>query len=312
VTRSAPTLVVLAAGLATRYDGLKQLQPVGPSGEALMDYGVFDALRAGFARILLVVRRELEPAFRHHVEHRFGGEVPVAYAFQELKGVPPGFRVPPNRVKPWGTGHAVLAAAPQVDGPFAVSNADDFYGAASYRTLAERLTAPSPGGAPFLYLVGYRLDETLSAAGGVSRAVCQPGADGLLRSLVEVRAIRHTRDGIAGITAEGSPLTLTGQEMVSMNLWGGTPTIFPALRSQFAGFLLSRGGDPDAEFLLSTAVNREMAEGHLRLAVLPATDRWFGMTFTDDKEHVMARLRALVNQGAYPDDLAAWFRRNRR
>ncbi len=299
---------MLAAGLATRYAGVKQLEPVGPSGEALLDYGVFDAVRAGFARVVLVIRRELEQAFRKHVERSFGGGITITYAFQELDRVPSGTQVPAGRTKPWGTGHAVLAAAEHVDGPFAVSNADDFYGASSYSLLAEQLAKPLPGEPPALYVMGYRLDETLSAAGGVSRAICELVDDGLVRSVVEVRQIIRAKDGVVGVTAAGEPVTLTGREPVSMNLWGGSPAIFPTLESQFAGFLATLGDDPDAEFLLSTAVNEQISGGRARLAVVPARDRWFGMTFTEDREHVMARLRELVSQGAYPEDLGAWFR----
>lgn len=275
-------LVILAAGVGSRFGGAKQLSPVGPSGETLLDYAIFDAKRAGFTRAVLVIRAELRERLRAHIAHVGGAALPVDYVEQRLDE---------GRAKPWGTGHAVLTARDAVDGPFAVCNADDYYGPGAYRLLAEHLKGERSRGV--YALVGYRLDATLSEHGGVARAVASCGSDGLLTRLVEVRDVRRLDGALRGTTAAGDQLEFTGEEQTSMNLWGFTPDVFAALEEQFAAFLASPRA-PEAEFLLSTALDAQVRSGRARLRVLPARDRWLGMTFAADVPAVRAALAALV------------------
>ena len=287
-----PALVILAAGVGSRFGGPKQLSPIGPCGETLLDYAIYDALRAGFSRAVLVIRKELAAPLREHVSAVTGGAVPVDYVEQ---------RVPEGRAKPWGTAHAVLAARDALEGPFGVCNADDFYGPSAYRLLAEHLTGRTAP--PEHALVGYRLDQTLSEHGGVARAVAACGPDGLLVRLVEVRDVIGGRGlGIRGSTAANEQLEFTGSEQVSMNLWGFTREVFAALEEQFAAFLAAHRA-PDAEFLLSTALDEQVTAGRARLRVLTAPDRWLGMTFAADVPAVRAAIGALVRAGTYPADL---------
>jgi NDP-sugar pyrophosphorylase family protein len=279
---SAPALVILAAGLGSRFGGPKQLSPVGPSGETLLDYAIYDAMRAGFTRAVLVIRPELRDPLRAHVARVTGDALPVDYVEQ---------RIDAGRVKPWGTGHAVLTARAAVAGPFAVCNADDYYGPGAYRLLAEHLKGEGSQGVHAL--VGYRLDGTLSEHGGVARAVASCGPDGLLTRLVEVRDVRRVGGRLRGVTATEEPREFTGGEQTSMNLWGFAPDVFAALEEQFAAFLASQRA-PEAEFLLSTALDEQVRSGRARLRVLPAPDRWLGVTFAADVPAVRTALAALV------------------
>jgi hypothetical protein len=291
----APALVILAAGVGSRFGGPKQLSPVGPSGETLLDYAVYDAMRAGFTRAVLVIRKELSELLRAHVIDVTGGAVPFEFVEQP---------VPEGRAKPWGTAHAVLAARNAIDGPFAVCNADDYYGPGAYRLLAEHLTrAPVSEYA----LVGYRLDETLSEHGGVARAVASCGPDGLLTRLVEMRDVHRVNGTLRGVTTTGEPRTFSGGEHTSMNLWGFTPEVFSVLGDQLAAFLSTAARAPDAEFLLSTALDQQLTAGSARLRVLSAPQRWSGVTFAADVPAVRAQLAALVRAGTYPADLRAAF-----
>jgi len=298
------SLVVMAAGLARRFGSPKQLVAVGPSGEALVDYAVYDAARAGFDRVVVVVRRELADALRDHAEEWFPPAVDTVFVEQRLDALPAGIALPAGRVKPWGTGQAVLAAGPALDGPFAVCNADDFYGAAAFRALARHLSSPGDAHA----LVGYRLDRTLSPHGGVARAVCECASDGTLRRIVEVTDLRFSDGRVVGRVEEGAR-TFSGAAVVSMNLWGFRPTMLSELAGQFTAFLSARAADPDAEFLLSTAVNGQVAAGRARLQVLATSERWLGLTFAADLAAARAALAGLVRDGAYPEDLRTGFAR---
>jgi len=298
----APALVILAAGVGSRFGGPKQLSPVGPSGETLLDYAIYDAMRAGFTRAVLIIREELRAPLRDHVARVIGAALPVDYVEQP---------VPEGRGKPWGTAHAVLAARDVVgEAPFAVCNADDYYGPGGYQLLARHLAADT-GAPPVHAFVGYRLDETLSDHGGVARAVATTGPDGLVARLVEVKDVRRVDGGLRGVAAGAEQSEFTGAESVSMNLWGFTPHVLPVLEEQFTAFLDAprRAGGPDAEFLLSTALGEQVATGRSRLRVLPARDRWLGMTFAADVEAVRAALADLVRAGTYPADLRAAFTR---
>jgi hypothetical protein len=289
----------LAAGLGTRYGGLKQLAPIGPRGEALLDYGVYDAARAGFRRAVIVIRQEVEELFRRHVADVIGTGIEVVFAHQALEPAVPG------RTKPWGTGHAVLAAAWGIRGPFAVMNADDYYGAGAFRLLFDHLASAADHA-----LVGYTLRETTSAHGGVSRAIAELDARGYLSRLTEVADIARRGAVYSGRTIAGETVTLDGSELVSMNLWGFTPAQLPALERQFARFLEARGTDPQAEFLLSEAVGAQVRAGDARVRVLPAAgSQWFGMTYSADDERVRDRIASLVNAGQYPTNLKAGLER---
>jgi hypothetical protein len=293
------SLVILAAGMSTRYGRLKQLEPVGPSGETLLDYGIFDARRAGFDRVVLVIRREIEEPIRAHLAHRWPG-VPAALTFQDLERGDGG-AVPVGRTKPWGTAHAILAASGAVDGAFAVSNADDFYGRAGYAALAAHLGGTSGEQA----LVGYRLEETLSAHGGVSRGICEADRTGLLRRITEVHDLRPAGALVRGRAPDGGERDYPADAVTSMNLWGFTPAIFPALRDGFAAFLAAHGTDPKAEYPISTAVGDLVTEGRIRLRVLPVGAGWMGVTFPADHATVADGLRGHAADGRYPSPLSA-------
>jgi hypothetical protein len=301
-----PVLVILAAGLANRYGGMKQLEPVGPCGEALLDYSIYDAVRAGFGSVVLVVGPELETRFRRHLADTVGDAVPVGYVSQELDDLPDGRKLSAGRQKPWGTGHAVLAARRAVSGPFAVCNADDFYGASSYGQLAAHLVRLERCESTHV-LVGYPLHETLSPFGGVSRCVVLRDEVGYVVQLTEVEGIRRVGGRISGTTVQGERVDLTGDELVSMNLWGSTPQVFIELERQFSVFLEDCVSDPAAEFLLVTGLNEQMEAGVSRIAALEASDKWFGMTFPEDRERVREAMADLVGQGIYPNDLREGF-----
>jgi NDP-sugar pyrophosphorylase family protein len=298
---SHPTLVVLAAGLSTRYGGSKQLEPVGPDGEALLDYAVFDALSAGFGEVVLVVSASNEADLVRRFRDRFGIAVPLRTVVQGTGPLASGLR-PPSRVKPWGTGHAVLCLEGRISGPFAVANADDFYGRSAFRALVSHLTDPERAGEQCV--VGYRVDATLSDHGGVSRAVLESDDESRLVSIEEVLGLERAGDGtIFGQTAEGASRVLTGDERVSMNLWGLTPDLFGLLDERFGVFLTRHGEDPRAEFYLSDAVGALVVSGQLTARVTETDERWLGMTFPEDRGSVRAGIRSLVEAGEYPPSL---------
>jgi UTP-glucose-1-phosphate uridylyltransferase len=284
----APTLLVLAAGMGSRYGGLKQIDPVGPSGETVLDYAVFDAVRAGFTRVVFVVRREFEEAFRSAVTAKYSGRIPVDFVYQSVDDLPPGFDVPAGREKPWGTGHAVWCARAAVAGPFAVINADDFYGASSYAGLAAFLATAD---AARFAMVGFRLANTLSENGTVSRGVCRVSG-GRLSSITEEKAIAPAD--------VGAGRRFSGEEIVSMNFWGFTPAIFEGLDAALRAFLAKTGSDPAAEFYLPAAVSGIIATAGATVDVIPSADAWFGITYREDRARVAAAIQALVASGAYP------------
>lgn len=293
-------LVILAAGMGSRFGGLKQVQPVGPHGELIIEYSVHDALRAGFDRVVLVIRREIETEFRASIGRRLESRVDVEYVFQELDALPtPGAarNLAPGRTKPFGTGHAVWVAREAVKRPFAVINADDFYGASGYAALARHF-AKSPGYA----LVGYPLRQTLSEHGTVSRGLCAT-TEGRLRSITEVTKIEKAPSGARYTDADGAVRTLTGDEIVSMNFWGFTPAVFPQLEELLVKFLAERGADPKAEFYLPTAISRLNETGAADVALLHSEDSWFGITYRQDLPAAQAAIRSLIKAGRYPAPL---------
>jgi UTP-glucose-1-phosphate uridylyltransferase len=295
----SPTLLVLAAGMGSRYGGLKQIDPVGPGGETIIDYSIYDALRAGFGKLVFVIRKDIEEPFRQVVGARFEKRVPVEYVFQELDALPPGFVVPEGRTKPWGTTHAILMAADAVREPFAVINADDFYGAEAYRALAGHLQS----GAADYAMVGFTLRNTLSDFGSVSRGVCTVTSDGLLKDVVEMTTI--VRDGAhaRNTDASGRVTSLTGDEPVSMNMWGFTPRVFEQLRALFAEFLARNATELRAECYIPSAVNELVSSAQARVRVLGSADSWFGVTYRDDQPRVAESIRRLIHDGRYPERL---------
>jgi hypothetical protein len=298
-----PALLVLAAGIGSRYGGLKQIDPVGPSGEVVLDYSVFDALRAGFGRVVFIIRHDIEQPFREAILSRYEGRVDASLAFQELDMLPPGFSLPPDRRKPWGTAHAVLCAAAHLREPFAAINADDFYGEDSYRVLARFLADPAARPDDYA-MVGFTLSHTLSEHGTVARGICRTDADGNLIVAEELTAIEPVPGGGArNREPDGSFRSLTGEEPVSMNMWGFRPSVFEPLREEFAGFLRSNAGNLKAEFFIPPAITALIGKGRARCRVLPTSSEWFGVTYREDKPRVVESIRRLIREGRYPERL---------
>ena len=298
-----PTLVILAAGMGSRYGGLKQVDPVGPSGETIMDYSVFDAVRAGFDRVVFVIRRDFEEVFRSTIGSKYTGAIAVDYAFQSTDDLPAGFAVPADRAKPWGTAHAIRAARHAVKAPFAAINADDFYGRDAFQRLAVFLKQPQASARPRFAMVGYRLDQTLSENGSVARGVCRVGADGLLVKVTEMTKIVRAPGGAENGEDPEHPIRFTGSERVSMNLWGFTPKIFEALESRFPAWLRANALSPKAEWYIPFVVDELVGEGKAEVEVLPTESSWFGVTYREDKPRVIEAIRALVDAGEYPAKL---------
>ncbi len=298
-----PTLVILAAGMGSRYGGMKQLEPVGPGGETIMDYSIYDALRAGFGQALFVIRADMNDAFRETIGRRYERHISVAYAFQRLEDLPAGHTVPPGREKPWGTGHAVLAAAGQVHEPFAVVNADDFYGANSFAALGRFLQENDTGDVPTYAMVGFTLRETLSDSGTVNRGCCRCTADGWLEEITEIANIAPHGSDARYVDASGNEHVLSGDTRVSMNTWGFRPVFLQHLRARFNRFLEQNGTSSTAEFHLPTGVQQLMRAGRARVRVLPTPDRWVGVTHKEDRPRVIKMIGELVSRGDYPRKL---------
>ena len=300
MTSPKPILVVLAAGMGSRYGGLKQIDPVGPAGETLLDYAIFDAVLAGFGEVIFVIRRDIEEAFVNGVGAKYVDidGVSVRYAFQELDDLPDGFHLPTGRQKPWGTAHAVLAACDLVHGPFAVMNADDFYGAHAFAMLSEQLSAPSDDYA----MVGFVLRETLSAHGSVTRGLCRT-AGNFLAKIVEISNIEPDGNGATYPSGSGGVCRLSGDETVSMNFWGFSETIVSRLEEGLIQFLQQNLEDLNSEYLLPDVVDRLIVDGDVRVRVLRGGGPWFGVTYQQDRETVIRNIRELIDGGAYPERL---------
>ena len=306
------SFVVLAAGRASRFGRLKQLEPVGPSDEALFEYAVHDAVRAGCHRVVFVTRPDLEPRLRAHAARRLGEALRVEFVTQDMGDLPAGFRAPAGRSKPWGTGHAVLALRRLVQEPFIVCNADDFYGPRSIGRLARRVRDALTTGDPSHFVIGYRLRETLlPSSRGANRGICLSDSAGFAESIEEVREIRHEGSAIAGLGEDGSPRPLTGDELASMNLWAFQPSIFQPLWHRFERFHMETDDPIAAEFLLSSAVGRLVESRRIRVRVIPTEDRGLALTFPEDRDAVASGVNEAVAAGDYPVDLAAWFRARR-
>ena len=298
-------LVVLAAGLSTRFGRLKQLERLGPNGEAIMDYNVFDALRAGFDEVTYVVRPQILEDVQAHVARVFGDTVRTRFVLQDLTRLPPGFRSPPDRRRPWGTAHAVLCAADGLRRPMAVCNADDLYGPAAFKQLHSYLTSDAPPSDAAL--IAYPLRDTLVGGGGVARGLCHVGRDGILEHVIEVREIRRRDAWIVGTEGEGAKVDLMGDELVSMNLWGLKPPMIDGIRNQFRRFLDLWGAHPGREFFLSTAINEHIQTYASRVQALDSEDSWLGITYAEDRDRFQATLEDRIQAGAYPRNLAHGF-----
>ncbi len=291
------TLLVLAAGMGSRYGGLKQLDPMGPSGETLLDYSVYDAVQAGFTKVVFVIRKDFEAEFRERVGARYVGRVEVDYVFQELSDLPDGFSVPEGREKPWGTAHAIWAAREAVQEPFLAINADDFYGTHSYRLLATHLASAKEGE---FAMGGYKLRNTLSEHGSVSRGICQVNEKEELVSVQEYTKLEKRGEGAVDSETETS---FTGEEQVSLNFWGFTPSVFRSLEKNFEAFLAAEGTAMKSEFYIPSAVAAVVTSGEAKVKVLRTDATWFGVTYREDKPGVVERLAQFVNNGKYPSPL---------
>ncbi|MGA2853990.1 MAG: sugar phosphate nucleotidyltransferase [Verrucomicrobiota bacterium] len=294
-----PTLLILAAGMGSRYGGLKQIDPVGPNGETIIDYSIYDALRAGFGKLVFVIRHDFEKAFKEIVGARFEKRVPVEYVYQELNMLPPGFSVPAGRTKPWGTTHAILLAEDAIKEPFAAINADDFYGRQAYQVLAEHLTA----GTTDYAMVGFILRNTLSEFGSVARGVSRVDGNNCLTSIVEMLKIEPDGGGAKNTGADGKITRLTGDEAVSMNFWGFTPAVFEQLRTQFTAFLKKSGQEEKSECYIPATVGELVTTGQAKVKVLRTNDSWFGVTYREDRPRVVESVSKLIARGVYPQEL---------
>lgn len=292
----------MAAGMGSRYGGLKQIDPMGPSGETILDYSVFDALRAGFGKVVFIIRPDFEKAFREGVSAKFENKVDVQYAFQTLDKLPSGFQVPEGREKPWGTTHAILCAQDVVGEPFGVINADDFYGRASYVELGRYLSGLAPD-APSYATVGFTLKNTLSEHGTVARGVCKTDDAGFLSHIEEMTKIAKTSTGARNTFEDGSTVELTGEEPVSMNMWGFSPYLFGQIGELFDTFLRDHGKELKSECYIPLSVGELVKKRLATCRVLRSDSNWFGVTYREDKPVVQSSIAALVAAGEYPHSL---------
>ncbi len=297
-----PTLLVMAAGMGSRYGGLKQIDPVGPNGETIIEYSMYDAIKAGFGRIVFVVREQFKDLFDEKIGAKVKGRIEVAYVCQELDKCLGNFVMPKEREKPWGTGHAVLTAAEAVKEPFAAINADDFYGHNSFKVMSRFLSDPANGPGDYA-MVGFKLRNTLSEHGSVSRGVCTADADGFLKKVVEHTKIIKDGGRVYNVFDDGSEKPMSDDDIVSMNFWGFGADIFEHIRGQFAEFLSQRGGQLKSEFYIPFVVDRMISEGKARVKVLPTEAQWFGVTYKEDKAAVEQSIKNLINSGDYPHKL---------
>ncbi len=293
------TLVIMAAGIGSRYGGVKQLDEIGPSGETLMDYSIFDALKAGFNHVVFILRSDLKEAFDEHYKNRFSGMLQIDYVFQDqFKKYEEGLEI--SRTKPWGTGHAMLSAASEIDTPFAILNADDFYGRPSFVSLAEALKQNHDPDTYFL--VGYRLKNTLSDFGSVSRGLCVLDKDNFLVGVTELTKIMRQDDRIVYESAAGLK-SMDPEDLVSMNFWGFTPEVYNKLDSGFREFIYREYASPKSEFYIPTFVDGLIKKREARVKVLPAEETWMGVTYREDKAYVADKIKNMIKEGIYPERL---------
>ena len=301
------TLMVMAAGIGSRFGGgIKQLEPIGPNGEIIMDYSIYDAMEAGFNKVVFIIRKDLEKDFREVIGNRIEKVIDTAYAFQEMSDLPEGFRVPEGRKKPWGTGQAVLSAKGLVNGPFCVINADDYYGKEGFQVVHDYMVKDmkQDSDAFDMCMAGFILKNTLSENGGVTRGVCRADDRGILTDIEETFEISMDRNGVMTAKHEnGEPAVVTPDQYVSMNLWGLPESFLDVLDDGFREFLKERGTELKSEYLLPGVIGKLIAEGKGTVRVLPSHDRWFGVTYKEDKEYVVASMKKLIAEGKYPEKL---------
>ena len=296
-----PTLLILAAGMGSRFGGLKQVEPVGPNGEAIIDYSIYDAIRAGFGKVVFIIRESFADAFKEKFDAKLKGKIEVEYVYQELHMLPEGFTLPADREKPWGTAHAILVARDVIKEPFCALNADDFYGFNAYKAMAKFLT--SSENEHEYAMVGYKLKETLSDFGSVSRGICDSDSDNNLRKIVETIKIVKRPNEIVSIESDGSETQLTGNEVTSMNNWGFKPSVFEKLEKRFTGFLENNIGNLKSEMYIPSVVFDMIDDNEAVAKVLEADSPWFGVTYKEDKPFVIEKLNALIAKGDYPEKL---------
>jgi len=298
-----PTLYVLAAGLGSRYGGLKQLDGVGPHGETIMDYSIYDAIHSGFGKVVFVIRKDFEDDFRRIILSKYEGHIPVEVVFQDIDNLPEGYTCPQDRTKPWGTNHAVLMAKDAIKEPFAVINADDFYGRNAFEVIAGELSLPHEHPGDYC-MVGFRIGNTMTENGSVARGVCTTSADGYLTSVVERTAISYDKDGNITFTDENGQLqTLDPKVPVSMNLWGFTPDYFGYSEREFKNFLDKDINTPKSEFFIPLCVDALIRSGEATVKVLDTDSRWFGVTYAADRPGVVEKLAKLHAEGVYPEKM---------
>ena len=286
--------MIMAAGMGSRYGGLKQLDSVGPSGETIIDYSVYDAIEAGFNKVVFIIRKDFENDFKSKITAKYTGKIQVGYAYQNIDDLPNGYTCPEGRVKPWGTGHAILSAVDQINGPVCVINADDFYGRESFKELMKFYTSGNNG----FSMVAFHLDQTLSSSGGVTRGICEVMND-KLSSVNETSNIQKIDNCI---TSEDN-VEWEGKELVSMNMWGFTPVLFNYLKEMFLHFLNEKGEEIDSEFLIPTVINDLIQNGRETVQVLRSNSLWFGVTYKEDKPYVVEAIQKLITSGKYPQKL---------
>ncbi|MFI3316835.1 MAG: nucleotidyltransferase [Rikenellaceae bacterium] len=300
-----PTLFVLAAGMGSRYGGLKQLDGLGPNGETIMDYSIFDAIRGGFGKVVFVIRRDFEEAFREQILPKYENSIPVELVFQAIDTLPEGFTCPEDRTKPWGTNHAVLMGKDVIKEPFAVINADDFYGRDSFAVLGAELSKEYTKTGDYC-MIGYRVGNTLSESGTVSRGVCGTNEEGYLTTVVERTAIARNEAGEIQFPDENDQIqTICEKTPVSMNMWGFTPDYFEYSEKSFVSFLNENINTPKSEFFIPLTVNELIQSGEATVKVLDTTSKWFGVTYAEDRPEVVAKIAALIEAGEYPAKLFA-------
>lgn len=302
-----PVLVVMAAGMGSRYGGLKQIDPVDKEGHIIMDFSIFDAVKAGFEKVVFIIKKENEQDFRTAIGDRLSEKIKVSYVFQELTNLPEGYVVPEGRVKPWGTGHAIMSCMGEIDGPFVVINADDFYGSHAFQVAYDYLTTHQDEESIYRYMmVGYRLENTLTDNGHVARGVCEMDAQGYLADIHERTHIEKRGNGAAYTEDEGKTwIPISGDATVSMNMWGFSESILGELQSRFSAFLEEnlKKNPLKCEYFLPFVVDELLKEGRATVAVEKSQDKWFGVTYKEDKPMVMAAIQNLKDQGVYPAHL---------
>ena len=306
-----PTLIILAAGIGSRFGGLKQVEPLGPNGEFIIDYSIYDAINAGFGKVVIVIKKDMESRFEELFSSRFRNSVETEFVFQDLDNLVPSVGSQNSRKKPWGTGHAILACRNSIKEPFCVINADDFYGASSYKTLYSYLKKiwldnhckSGTNGKISCGLVGYELKNTLSRHGSVARGICDVDSEGYLSRLVERTKITMKDSAVVFQSSENSWSPLRGDELVSVNLWGFVPEIFNHLSRQFETFLSKHSADENSEFFITTAIDELISEAQAKVSVLTSTEKWFGVTHSKDKSTVKEQILERIKAGDYPEKL---------